>query len=149
MITTEEQAQLMRESTMLAELLDAGISVRGVRNLIDEFGGGSIYVPTFVPRGHPLDNILSGHDIGRLCALYGQDHMYVPKGRKYQTALLHHRVFNAWQGGGSISQLQKKFGLSDRHIRRILKKRGVDIIVTPRAKPIKQKKSEMNQLELF
>lgn len=64
-----------------------------------------------------------------LCRHFGGDDVYIPKMTQMHILTQHRRIVTAYNNGTSINELVREFGLSDRHIWRVLKK--TDMTVTP------------------
>jgi hypothetical protein len=90
------------------------------------FGGRSIVIPKSgdgrSKRGFVALSEVIGKDAAlRLCKHFGGDQIYVPKDSKRKMYDRNRRIVTAYNNGAGINALVSEFGLSDRHIRSILK----------------------------
>lgn len=68
-----------------------------------------------------LAEIVGAEKAKVLCQHFGGDDVYIPKMTHMHIRAQHRRIVTAYNKGRSVRELVREFGLSDRHIWRILK----------------------------
>lgn len=108
----------------LAELAEmCGVDV--AHALVERFPGMRLYVPEEVGEDHPLAAALGIEAARRLAREYGREHIEIPRAagaaREARNRAIRAESRNATQG-----ELARRYGLTERQIRTILRSSGDD-----------------------
>ena len=92
-----------------------------LNELIEAYGGRRVYVPSVMRPHHPLALRLGLGPALLLSQYCPGEHLDVPTGRSMQIEARNRLIVREVEAGASISAVARKWGLSDRHARRIIR----------------------------
>jgi hypothetical protein len=94
--------------------------------LVDKFGGLRIYIPLNPTPEHHFAQLIGVDNLRRLSEIYGrEDHFELPKAERALLALRNAKI-RAEYGTKSIRQLASEYGLTERHVTRIVGAPGAE-----------------------
>lgn len=107
--------RLIAPSRELVELAEV-IGQEAVRRLCETIGGGKVYVPRVIPRGHPIDAALSPAIAAKLAEHYHGTFLELPK-----AYIRRERAIEmARSGDMTVREAAQAADYSERHLRRLL-----------------------------
>ncbi|MBF0456248.1 MAG: helix-turn-helix domain-containing protein [Magnetococcales bacterium] len=101
------------------------IGINATLKLSEEFGGIEICPPRDADRiteDHRISKAIGLPAAQKLVRLVGGDRFYIPKMDKIKLNVRHVEIVRRYDQGEAVRDIAQAFGLSERHIWRILKK---------------------------
>lgn len=99
----------------LAELLGGDVALR----LANECGGlDKVAIPHAPTPGHLWRKVLDEEQFAKVCAAFGGERIWLPRGRFVQLAK--RRILELHEGGASLRQIALQAQCSENYVRRVL-----------------------------
>ena len=94
---------------------DVAFKLRG------DYGGRHLFVPAMPEPEHPLSDLLGPVDCGRLCACYGGETIYVPRGAGLLLRIRNLKIQEMRSQGSGLADIARAVSLTERRVSAILK----------------------------
>lgn len=104
------------------ELLVEALGWRQAQQIMDTYGGTTIYLPLEIRSDHPLTELIGKEGLARLVMASGQDRIVVPRGvgRAWAKRVLPEQVEDLRRAGLTIAQTAKALRITERRVYQIL-----------------------------
>ena len=113
----EYRTMLGRSMSELAQI----ITLDSVLKLVEHFGGQEIYISGKQNNNSKLEGILDEDDMLNLCRHYHGSTIKIPRLMSLRLKLRNNQIIKGRNSGARLSELARKFNLTERQIHNILK----------------------------
>jgi len=88
--------------------------------LVNKFKGQKLWIPKRATHNHSLTDTISGANLERLCRRFGDSYLDVPQCQRAMLEMRNAALIEDYGNKLSRNELCKKYGVSVRHVERVL-----------------------------